>query len=112
MLGDRAAAGESPNSEIPPADIQYDRGGFSRNGVPASSGSVRSLCWLMRQAISASRGSSGVQSPRSRMPNSQMGANATTMRTAQPYADVPDRGAGIDNSNASSKRRLYRMRSG
>lgn len=82
-LGTRAAAAESPYTSMAAPDIQYERGGFSRNGVSASCGSVRSVCRLMRQAISASRGSSGVHAPRHRIPITQMGASARTTRRGQ-----------------------------
>ena len=40
---------------------QYVSGGFSQNASPARSGTALSDCQLIRQAMSASRGSSGVQ---------------------------------------------------
>src|SRR5437016_4530045 len=96
MLGTRAAPADPPNSCSAPADIQYDSGGFSRNGVPASCGRARSLCWLMRQAMSASRGSSGVHRPRSRLPISHTGASATTTSRAHERLEGTWRDPGIN----------------
>src|ERR1700737_1594728 len=79
----RAAAGESPYTSIAAADIQYESGGFSRKGVSASWGSVRSLCRLIRQEISASRGSSGVHALRHKIPMIHKGASARTTTRGQ-----------------------------
>src|SRR2546430_13994993 len=57
----------------------------------------RSVCWLMRQAMSASRGSSGVHRPRPNMPHSHSGASASTMSTANERADRDGRGAEINS---------------
>ena len=83
------------------ADIQYDSGGFSRNGTPASCGSVRSLCWLMRQAMSASRGSSGVHRPRPNIPDEPQRRERQHDRADPPSAQAPTDAAVMINSSPS-----------
>ena len=60
-FGRRAAQGLAPKSSMGAAANQYVRGGFSQKASPASKGTDLSACQLIRQAMSASRGSSGVQ---------------------------------------------------
>ena len=96
-LGARAAAAESPSSATAAPDIQYVSGGFSRNGVPASSGRACWLCTLMRQAMSASRGSSGVHSARSNMPSSHSGASASAMNSAGARGEADERGGDVND---------------
>jgi len=60
-LGSRAAQASAPKSRMGTAASQYVSGGFSQKASPANSGTAFSGCQLMRQAMSASRGSSGVQ---------------------------------------------------
>src|SRR5205823_9475949 len=90
---------------------------FSRNGVPASCGKVRSVCRLMRQAMSASRGSSGVHKPRPNMPHSHSGASASTMSTPNERADRDGRGGEINSppykgrpSQAGNYASIYRAK--
>src|SRR2546430_12557908 len=51
----------------------------------------------MRQAMSASRGSSGVHKPRPNMPHSHSGASASTMSTPNERADRDGRGGEINS---------------
>src|ERR1700733_1090892 len=60
-LGARATQDWLPKNRMGTAATQYVSGGFSQKASPAKSGTALSACQLMRQAMSASRGSSGVQ---------------------------------------------------
>src|SRR5580700_8584477 len=75
-LGARVDHASAPKSRMGTAASQYVSGGFSQKASPAKSGTALSACQLMRQAMSASRGSSGVQYPRPNMPTHQVISNA------------------------------------
>ncbi len=60
-LGRRATHAALPKRRIAAPATQYVSGGFSQKASPARSGTALSVCQLIRQARSASRGSSGVQ---------------------------------------------------
>ena len=60
-LGSRAAHACGPKSLIGSAGDPVGQRRLFTEGFPASNGTALSACQLMRQAMSASRGSSGVQ---------------------------------------------------
>jgi hypothetical protein len=60
-FGKRADQASAPKKRMGTAASQYVSGGFSQKASPANSGTAFCVCQLMRQAMSASRGSSGVQ---------------------------------------------------
>src|SRR5581483_11456544 len=107
-----AARVEGPSKRIDSALTQYERGGFSRKGCPASCGSSQWLCTLMRHAMSASRGSSGVQVPRSSVPSSHIGARARSTTKIHPRVPVvvSERMTSISSSAGAGSGAMFRVR--
>jgi hypothetical protein len=87
-FGRRAAAIEGFSIDMLADCAQYDSGGFSRNGAPARRGVMRSPVSSMLYAMSYSRGSSGVQIPRSNIPMLQIGSISTSTSSGRYRASL------------------------